>query len=147
MSFFSLLVYTNKVEFLKWLVERNVTDATFPLEDRPSSWPDTPPYVDLFDAITESQWIFFPAAFEQHELYNQVFNPRHIFPICKAEPIKAGDTIQVHKIETNLSCAGSDPVRSNLAAYLEFTAYPCHDRRLLSGRPTTSPAKLNTKEK
>ncbi|UPK94466.1 hypothetical protein LCI18_005401 [Fusarium solani-melongenae] len=106
---FSLLVYINKVEFLGWLVERNIKDATFPLEARPSSWPDTPPHLELFEAITKSQWIFFPVTFEQHGLYNQVFSPRHIFPICTEELIKAGDTIQVHKIKTNPSCAGSDP--------------------------------------
>lgn len=112
---FSLLVYINKVDFLGWLVERNLKDATFPLESRPSFWPDTPSYDKLFEAITEWQWIFFPVTLEQHELYNQVFSPQYIFPICTEELIKAGDTIQVHKIETNPSCAGSDPVRSNLA--------------------------------
>ncbi|KAI8715915.1 Protein kinase domain-containing protein [Fusarium sp. LHS14.1] len=106
---FSLLVYINKVDYLGWLVERNIKDATFPLETRPRSWPDDPPYLELFEAITKSQWIFFPVTFEQYGLYNQIFCPQHIFPICTEELIKAGDIIQVHKIETNPSCAGFGP--------------------------------------
>ncbi|EEU42890.1 uncharacterized protein NECHADRAFT_84215 [Fusarium vanettenii 77-13-4] len=117
---FSLLVYINKVDFLRWLVERNIKDATFPLETHPPSWPDTPPYLELFEAITKSQWIFFPVTFEQHELYNQVFSPQHIFPICTEELIKAGDIIQVHKIETNPSCAGSFPATYVRKTYNEF---------------------------
>ncbi|KAJ4227921.1 hypothetical protein NW759_004011 [Fusarium solani] len=116
---FSLLVYINKVDFLGWLVERNLKDATFPLESRPSFWPDTPSYDKLFEAITEWQWIFFPVTLEQHELYNQVFSPQYIFPICTEELIKAGDTIQVHKIETNPSCAGSDPATRVRKTYYE----------------------------
>ncbi|RSM05248.1 hypothetical protein CDV31_009646 [Fusarium ambrosium] len=116
---FSLLVYISKVDFLGWLVERNLKDATFPLENRPPFWPDTPAYNKLFDAIIESQWIFFPVTFEQHELYNQVFSPHYIFPICTEELIKAGDTIQVHKIETNASCAGSGPATRVRKTYNE----------------------------
>ncbi|RSL49750.1 hypothetical protein CEP54_012280 [Fusarium duplospermum] len=116
---FSLLVYIEKVEFLGWLVERNLKDSTFPLETRPSFWPDAPAYDRLFEAIAESQWIFFPVTFNKHELYNQVFGPRHIFPICNQELIKAGDTIQVHKIETNPSSEDSDPVTFVRKTYFE----------------------------
>ncbi|KAJ4183440.1 hypothetical protein NW759_017083 [Fusarium solani] len=116
---FSLLVYINKVDFLGWLVERDLKDATFPLESRPPFWPDAPLYDKLFEAITEWQWIFFPVTLEQHELYNQVFSPQYIFPICTEELIKAGDTIQVHKIETNPSCAGSDPATRVRKTYNE----------------------------
>ncbi|RMJ12127.1 hypothetical protein CDV36_008220 [Fusarium kuroshium] len=105
---FSLLVYINEVRFLEWLIERNLKDASFPLEARPSFWPDTPATNRLFEAITESQWIFFPVTFDQHKLYNQVFGPHYIFPICKQDLIKAGDTVQFHKIETNPSYKGSD---------------------------------------
>ncbi|RSL78453.1 hypothetical protein CEP51_008204 [Fusarium floridanum] len=116
---FSLLVYIDKVEFLGWLVERNLKDATFPLEPRPPFWPDAPAYNSLFEAIAESQWIFFPVTFDKHELYNQVFGPRHIFPICQQELIKNGDTIQIHKIETNPPCEDSDPVTFVRKTYFE----------------------------
>ncbi|KAL2680434.1 hypothetical protein Neosp_008035 [[Neocosmospora] mangrovei] len=116
---FSLLVYVNKVDYLGWLVERDIKDATFPLETRPPSWPDTPPHLELFEAITKSQWIFFPVTFEQYGLYNQLFSPQHIFPICTEELIKAGDIIQVHKIETNPSCAGFGPATYVRKSFVE----------------------------
>lgn len=107
---FSLLVYIDKVDRLGWLVEHGAKDATFPLETYPPTWPNTPPCTKLFEDITESQWIFFPVTFGQNELYNQVFSPRHIFPIYKEELMQSGDTVKLHKIETNPSCAGCDPV-------------------------------------
>ncbi|RSL97519.1 hypothetical protein CEP52_010868 [Fusarium oligoseptatum] len=100
---FSLLVYINKADFLEWFVKYNMNDIVFPLQNRPPSWPDTPTSNSVFNAITESQWRFFPVAFGLPWLYKRIFGPRHIFPIRKEELIAANDMTRVHKIEIESS--------------------------------------------
>ncbi|KAM5348638.1 hypothetical protein ACJ41O_008462 [Fusarium nematophilum] len=111
LGIFSLLVYTEQVPYLEKFVENNVLDSSFPLQVQPPSWSDTPSNHKLFNALKESQWIFFPVTFDQNGLYNQVLSPQHILPISNEEPIREGDAVQVYKIEVYMGSRSTTLVR------------------------------------
>lgn len=106
---FSLLVYTGQVEHLACFTDHNLNDAKLPLSLFPQEWPSkAKQFRDLFDRISQEQWMFFPQAVNSHELEDVHLDDRVVIPIIpgtRDKRIAHGDAASVQIVTVHDGCS------------------------------------------
>ncbi|KAI2466238.1 hypothetical protein F4781DRAFT_424218 [Annulohypoxylon bovei var. microspora] len=105
---FSALVYRSRVADLKYFTAHNLNDNRVPLKKRPDEWKGSF-YDNLFNCISESQWLFFPLLFTHANLEDCSLDSNQVLPIVKLERIThdritQGDAAIIQKMTIHDSC-------------------------------------------
>ncbi|KAK2616533.1 hypothetical protein QQS21_000576 [Conoideocrella luteorostrata] len=93
---FSLLVYSDKVEFLQAFVEQRITDDHLARRDLPKML-DAPTYRALRTDVLEHQWLFHPLIINWAQLSGVCLPDQIIVPIHSQTVIKESDSCIIKK--------------------------------------------------
>ena len=92
-SFFSLLVYINKIPHLEREFHHHTLhlDNKYPISDCPSQWlGHTPIGGELYGAVRQYQWLFFPHSFHINKLADTDLEDECVLPIISMTKLRDG---------------------------------------------------------
>lgn len=101
---FSILVYGSLLP-IDWtsFTQRFPPDRLLPRQRFPASWAVKISCENL-EAISQYQWLFFPANVGLEELHNSRLAPKRILPIHGIAPIKEDEDCSVHRVTVDPLC-------------------------------------------
>lgn len=98
---FSILVYTNNLNYFEYFSDRRLDDNHFPLNEPPNSGPTLG---QLFGSINKWQWMFCPLIFDSELRDGPVLTCDHIIPVTGEEAISEGIEARVCSVVVDGSC-------------------------------------------
>ncbi|OTA97619.1 hypothetical protein M434DRAFT_248821 [Hypoxylon sp. CO27-5] len=85
---FSILVFTDHLDYLPEFMEYGLNDGSLPLTQRPFGWPENRQLDQVFEDFQKYQWKFCPFEVSRHSLVGQRLDTRHILPINSKKVIR-----------------------------------------------------------